>query len=296
MSDDDLRRLLSDAADYAPERDLIGGAVRSADRRRAVGRAVSVAAVSVAAVLMGAFVVNLNGNAQLGVPATAPGSPTPTMPPTQTPSASPTSAATTAPPPSPQVDETRSPTPQPITTTTLANPTMPVAFPIPNEAAFRQADFDRKLTRFLDSGDYPRTATAMGLTCNLNRPDALQPIAGRGWWWLQNPKVMRSFGVELNITGWSDASHALAELKNDTGQCTYGGPYTVIESKPDRYLFRLGTGAKAVIAIERVNNVLVAVTVTPGPDDSKATVQSEAERLLQIAVQRAYLTGLDKAS
>lgn len=188
------------------------------------------------------------------------------------------------------------PRPQPSTTTPTSPTPEPALFPIPSGAKLRLADFPwKRMTRLPDLGYMAKPTTADGLMCNeVDRPDAARPLGGEYWSWVQGSGKLSEVSVSEVITGWDDAARALDELRADKGQCVFLDPYKELSSGADRWVVSTQGEIDLVIAIQRVNHVLVAVTVYAPKGQRAAAYVQPAEKLLAAAVKRAREVGLAK--
>lgn len=304
MTHEDLKNLLSDAADEAPARDLAGPAVQIANRRTMINGLAAAGLAVVTLGLAGLLVINLArvpaSDIVAGAPtATTSVQPTPTevTSPTQPPDSPSATVQPTSPKPSEAAASATPPAPAQTTVTPkLANSTMPVAYAIPDSLQFTGDELPAGYKLLLDMGDYPLQPTADGLYCDAyaHPVDAAQPIAGRQWSWSTGTGFQ---SIGLVVSGWDDGALALQELVDGTGQCTFLEAYTTITTTPTSFVATTTSGGTLpqAIAIARLNNVLVAVTVTGAKGSDPAGYVEQATWLLDRAIAKAKAAGLQNA-
>jgi hypothetical protein len=193
----------------------------------------------------------------------------------------PFASATATTPPEPTAEPTASAEPS-----SLAAPES-----FPNSIAFADSDFDRPMSLTLDLGNYANIPPVSGQSCdvgsNAERP---MPLVGRTWSWDDAASDrMEQRTVQLSVTGWENAAEAIADIRQDSGFCTF---LDTVTERPSGDLPGEGAwvgsstanGLTSGYAVARLGQVLVAVTVNDPEGEAAAT--EEAKRLVVIAAER----------
>lgn len=176
--------------------------------------------------------------------------------------------------------------------TVRLGPTRPVpdAMGFTPEEILRAGDVAMVLT--LDLGEYANSPTVSGQACNGSADPALAPAGARQWSWAQENTInLDQFGVDLIVTVWGDAGRALAQVAEDSGYCHLPDPVTVVESDANTWIASAVTTTETVLpyamAVRRVDDALVAVTVHGPPSTPTREVVTRAQALLMIAAAKA---------
>jgi hypothetical protein len=144
----------------------------------------------------------------------------------------------------PTPDPTRTPeavdslpsTPVPIDSKLTSKPrvtlktTGSTIYQIPDSVAFTAAELPDGLTLNFD-GAGAKQPTVDGQVCDPGNPQALRPITGRQWSWVDSCGSMTSTTVNLIVTGWKTGTVKVAfgELVANTGYCQWLDPQTVVD-------------------------------------------------------------------
>lgn len=273
-----LARTLDRAAEY----DFDLGAVRLGidglvvHRRRRRRQLTSAAAAAAAALVVGGSTWLLAPGRDLGTAAT------PVPPPT----AAPTESSVVVEPSS--IEPPSSP-----------DPSTPVQFDVPDAAMLTMEQVGQGRQGTVESSQYGNQPAAIGQYCDTSDTGASgpAPVAGRQRSWSSGASDFDG-QVEIVVTGWESGTGASAftDVVEDTGRCVWLDPVVAIPRQGWRgdegYLVSGAPvfGNAAVVAVQRVGDVLVGVTAYDSAGEAEAA--AEAVRLSDLVVDELVASGL----